>query len=113
METNIDPSDRDDACNPTVKIGTVTASPKIIVRTSNFKTKLIGKDDQNNQKKGHQADREYACGVLNSCPLSKGALSRNNNENGIIKKRKLHHAGDENQVWHPGLFLFLSFRIYS
>ncbi|KAH7675487.1 XPG/Rad2 endonuclease protein [Dioscorea alata] len=100
METNIDPSEIDDACNPTVKTGTVTARPKIIVRTSNFKTRLIGKDDQNNQKKGHQADREYACGVLNSCPLSKGAFSRNNNENGIIKKRKLHHVGDESQGAH-------------
>lgn len=109
METNIDPSEIDDACNPTVKTGTVTARPKIIVRTSNFKTRLIGKDDQNNQKKGHQADTEYACGVLNSCPLSKGAFSRNNNENGIIKKRKLQHVGDEIQVWQSGIFLF--FRI--
>ncbi|XP_039130239.1 exonuclease 1-like [Dioscorea cayenensis subsp. rotundata] len=108
METNIDPSEIDDACNPTVKTGTVTARPKIIVRTSNFKTRLIGKDDQNNQKKGHQADTEYACGVLNSCPLSKGAFSRNNNENGIIKKRKLQHVGDEIQGAHQSKNMSLS-----
>ncbi|KAJ0966231.1 hypothetical protein J5N97_027369 [Dioscorea zingiberensis] len=102
METKVSPSEplltseREDGSKPTVKSGTVSTSQKVIIRSPYFKTKLIVKDDQNIRKNDHQVDVEYARAILNSCPMSKGALGKNISDNSTIKKRKLLNACDEN-----------------